>query len=218
MQFGIIRDPHIFCFREDVHMTLQQIERYRSYAGSEEAFAVLFVKKYLKSADSRYWVHITCSSAYNAEALRFKLVQCELVPRATESAYPGKWEFRNERDYIQACRAATWEAACYDIDRFHNRGRSGRKFEIAGVSWPLDCHECKLKACTDPDKYFVPEAPPEIRALAQDLSDRTDPLWDEAMRWVSPEYGGTVPDVMDRFGGCDEDDGYGFRIRYVRRI
>lgn len=55
-------------------MTLQQIEKYRAYAGSQEAFAVLFVRKYLRSADSHYWVHVIRSDAYDAKALRFKLV------------------------------------------------------------------------------------------------------------------------------------------------
>lgn len=194
-------------------MTLQQIEKYRAYAGSQEAFAVLFVRKYLRSADSRYWVHVMRSDAYDAKALRFKLVRCELVPRVTEPDYPGKLEFRSEHDYVQACRAATWEAACYDIGRFHSRGRSGRRFEIAGVSWPLDSHESGLKICTDPDKYFVQEAPPEIKALARNLNDRTDPMWDKAMRWVSPEYADGQPSLFN-----NDDDEYGFRIRYVKRI
>ncbi len=37
--------------------------------------------------------------------------------------------------------------------------------------------------------FFSDDAPPEIKALANNLNDRTDPLWDRAMQYViQPDF------------------------------
>lgn len=178
------------------------IESYLEYANSPEAFAVLFVRKYLKSADTTVWVSVLDYEAYNPEKLQFKSVRCELVPRRTRPRYPSQSGFSSKHDYVMACRAATWEAANRDIAVWYHAGRQGKEFLICGVSYP------KKKRLLDinPEKFFRPDAPSEIRALANDLSDRTDPLWDKALAWVSPEYAGS------------SDDGYVFKIRSVKRL
>lgn len=52
-------------------------------------------------------------------------------------------------------------------------------------------------------KYLDYVRSPE-KALADNLSDRMDPLWDEAMKYVRDAPG--------------DDGGYGFRIRRIARL
>ena len=41
----------------------------------------------------------------------------------------------------------------------------------------------------DNTDFFRNDAPPEIKALANNLSDRSDPLWDKALQYANtPEY------------------------------
>jgi hypothetical protein len=41
----------------------------------------------------------------------------------------------------------------------------------------------------DNKDYFRSDAPPEIKALANNLYDRTNPLWDKAMQYINePEF------------------------------
>jgi hypothetical protein len=54
------------------------------------------------------------------------------------------------------------------------------KFEITGVSYDKNQNN---------KGYFRDDAPPEIKALADNLYDRTDPLWDKAMQYINaPEF------------------------------
>lgn len=181
------------------------IEKYRQYARTPEAFAVLFVKKYLNSADKSVWVDILSYNApagYDVEDLKFKRVECELFPRKTRPAYPPRSQYRSQSDYETACRAITWETANRDIAAARARGYVGRKYRIDAVSYLVPG---KKPPRPDPDRYFRDNAPPEIKALARNLNDRTDKLWDYALNWVRPEYRGT-------------DDRYEFKIRGIRRL
>ncbi|MDE7243324.1 MAG: hypothetical protein K2O18_05005 [Oscillospiraceae bacterium] len=188
------------------------INKYLDYARSPEAFAVLFAKKHLKQAGDGVWVDILDYDApggYRIERLRFRRVECELFPRRTKPKYPLRRNFDSESEYVMACRAVTWEAACRDIGNQRLAGYHGRRYRIDGVCYPADRHVSRI-AVPDPETYFIESAPEEIKALAKDLNNRTDPLWDRAMRYVRPEYLGQPVD--------SDDDGYVFRIRGIRRL
>jgi hypothetical protein len=47
-----------------------------------------------------------------------------------------------------------------------------------------------MTGCLRDNKHFFrDDAPPEIRALAENLNDRTNPLWDVALKYaVRPEF------------------------------
>ena len=81
---------------------------------------------------------------------------------------------------MQLVRAITWETAHKDIEQQKSRRVSPLNFSITGVSF--DIHKGNKS-------YFRDDAPPEIKALEQNLSNRTDPLWDSAMKYVNePEF------------------------------
>lgn len=187
-------------------MTDSAIKKYLDYASSPEAYAVLFVKKYLDRAGNRFWIDILAydvPAGYEYEKLMFRSVACELFPRKHVPAYPPRRQFRSERDWTDACRAVTWECAAYDINMLRKHGYRGARYKIDGVSFPKHKPGTRLEP-TDPATFFVDGAPHEIKALANNLSDRTDPLWDEAMKYV-------------RDASWD-DGGYGFRIRRIARL
>lgn len=187
------------------------VRKYLDYARTPEAYAVLFVKKYLDRADSRFWIDILNCDApagYDYEHLMFKSVTCELFPRKHVPVYPPRRAFQSEHDYVTTCRALTWEAATGDIAILRRHGYHGAKYRIDGVSFPKHKSRLHLEP-PDPATFFVDGAPPEIKALANNLSDRTDPLWDKAMRYVR----GAAPYNMP-----DNDGGYEFRIRRVTRL
>ncbi|POT24487.1 hypothetical protein C3433_23840 [Citrobacter freundii] len=54
------------------------------------------------------------------------------------------------------------------------------KFEITGICY--DKNRGKKN-------YFRDDAPEEIKALAKNLNDRTNPLWDRALKYINkPEF------------------------------
>jgi hypothetical protein len=54
------------------------------------------------------------------------------------------------------------------------------EFKITGVSYDRN---------RDNKNYFRDDAPPEIKALANNLYNRTNPLWDKAMQYLNkPEF------------------------------
>jgi hypothetical protein len=75
-------------------------------------------------------------------------------------------------------RAITWEAAHKDIGQQKSQSVVPSKFKITGVSYPKNRTE---------DNFFRDDAPPEIKALARNLNDRTNPLWDKAMLYVDEQ-------------------------------
>jgi len=77
-------------------------------------------------------------------------------------------------------RAITWETAHKDIEQQKSKNVAASKFKITGVSYDIN---------RDNKNYFRDDAPPEIKALANNLYDRTDPLWGKAMQYVrEPEF------------------------------
>jgi hypothetical protein len=162
------------------------LKKYLEYANSDEAFAVLFVKKYLAQAKGR-WVDVIDCRRYemSSDKLHFRFVLGGLYRRKIQPQYSPKSAYTiagqfDERGYYLMTRAITWETAHKDIEQQKSKNVTARKFKIKGVSY--------LKPRSEED-YFRDDAPPEIKALAKDLYDRTNPLWDKAMQYVNvPEF------------------------------
>jgi len=160
------------------------LKKYLEYASTEEAFAVLFVKKHLAQAKG-HWVDIAECRRYemSSDNLHFRFVVGGLYKRKIQPQYPSKSEYTidgkfDERGYYLMTRAITWETAHKDIEQQKSKNVAPSKFKITGVSYPkIRCE----------DNYFRDDAPPEIKALAKDLNDRTNPLWDKAVQYVDEQ-------------------------------
>jgi len=158
------------------------IEKYKEYCTTAESFAVLFVKKYLRAAEGK-WIDILDFEIgrYNEiENLEFEYVTCELFQKELKPEYPPRKIFATEKDYILACRAVTWETAHEDID-------AQRQKNIHGVKYALRGKKVAVKNENYTGEYFVKDAPEEIKTLAKNLNDTTDPLWDIAFKYVNHE-------------------------------
>lgn len=162
------------------------LKKYLEYASTDEAFAVLFVKKHLAQAKG-HWVDIVDCQRYemSSDNLHFRFVVGGLYKRKIQPQYPSKSAFTidgkfDERGYYLMIRAITWETAHKDIEQQKSKKVAASKFKITGVSYDRN---------RDNKNYFRDDAPPEIKALANDLYDRTNPLWGKAMQYVSePEF------------------------------
>lgn len=162
------------------------LRKYREYATTEEAFAVLFIREHLQKAQG-HWIDITDSRQYEMSDnnLHFRYVHGNLFKRILQPKYPSKSEFTfngkfDEWIYTQVVRAITWDTAHKDIEQQKKKGLSPLKFSIKGVRFD------KNKGNKN---YFCDDAPPEIKALEKNLSIRTDPLWDCAMQYINkPEF------------------------------
>ncbi|MUK79107.1 hypothetical protein GNP79_19470 [Aliivibrio fischeri] len=162
------------------------LNKYLSYANTDEAFAVLFVKKNLKQTKS-YWVDIVDCDRYEMSSnnLHFRFVVGYLYKRKLQPKYPPKSEYTkngifDERRYLLMVRAITWEVAHKDIQQQKQNRSPSRKFHITGVSYD------KNRGNTH---FFRSDAPPKIKALANNLNIRTDPLWDIALKYANkPEF------------------------------
>jgi len=75
-------------------------------------------------------------------------------------------------------RAITWETAHKDMEQQKSKNVAARKFKITGISYD------KNRSNKD---FFREDAPPEIKALANNLYDRTNPLWDKALQYVNKQ-------------------------------
>jgi len=167
-------------------MDADLLKRYLKYANTEEAFAVLFVKKHVGQAKG-HWVDVLDCRRFeeSPDKLHFRFVMCGLYKRKLHPKYPPESAFTvdgrfDEQRYYQMVRAITWETAHMDIQQQKAKKLVPVKFRITGVFYE------KTRSLCD---YFLDDAPPEIKALANNLSDRTNPLWDAAIRYVRPtEY------------------------------
>lgn len=158
------------------------LKRYMEYASSEEAIAVLFVKKNLSQAVG-HWIDIDDCKRYemSLDDLHFRFVVGSIYKRKMKPKYPPKSEFKlngkfDERRYYLAVRAITWETAHKDIEQQKLEKVKARKFRITGVSYDENRNN---------KDFFREDAPPEIKALANNLLDRTNPLWDRAMSYIN---------------------------------
>lgn len=162
------------------------LQRYREYASSEEAFAVLLVKKHLPRTKG-YWVDIVNCRRYemSADSMHFRFVVGGLFKRKIHPKYPPRSDYTtngkfDERAYYLMTRALTWEAAHTDIEQQKSKRISPLKFEIKGVSYDKNAGN---------KGFFRDDAPPEIKALANNLQDRTNPLWGKALQYANaPEF------------------------------
>ena len=162
------------------------LRRYRAYASTDEALAVLFVKKHLAQAKG-HWVDVVDFERYemSTDELHFRFVQGGLFRRVLNPKYPPKSAFSlngrfDERGYELMTRAITWETAHTDIEQQKASKIRPLKFEITGISYDRN---------RDNKDFFRSDAPPEIKALANNLNDRTDPLWDIAAKFTNtPEF------------------------------
>jgi len=160
------------------------LKRYLEYASTEEALAVLFVKKHLAQAKG-HWADIVECRRYemSSDNLHFRFVVGSLYKRRIQPQYPPKSEYTidgkfNEREYYLMTRAITWETAHKDIEQQKSKNITPVKFKITGVSYS------KIRCEAN---YFRDDAPPEIKALAKNLNDRTNPLWDKATQYIDEQ-------------------------------
>lgn len=162
------------------------LARYRHYARSVDAYAVTFVKTHLAEARG-HWVDPEDYARYeqSSNPLHFRFVVGGLYPRKTRPKYPSKEAYTvagvfDERKYLEVTRALTWEAATLDISRQKAARISPLEFEVAGISYDRNRGN---------QNFFRDDAPPEIKALAKNLNDRTDPLWDHALKYANgPQF------------------------------
>ena len=162
------------------------LKRYREYARTEEAFAVLFVKKHLIEAKG-HWIDIVKCRRYemSSDNLHFRFVIGGLYKRKIHPQYPPKSAYTingkfDERGYYLMTRALTWETAHTDIEQQKSNRVQPSKFEITGVRYDRNRNN---------RGYFRDDAPQEIKALANNLNDRTNSLWDQAMQYVNaPDF------------------------------
>ncbi len=162
------------------------LARYQEYASSEEALAVLFVKRHLAEALG-HWVDPEDFRRYgkSPDPLHFRFVTGGLYRRTVVPKYPAKADYTlngvfNERRYLAVTRALTWEAAHLDIEKQKRGTASFLNFEVAGISYD------RSRGSTG---FFRDDAPLQIKALALNLQDRTDPLWDSAMAYIrGPDF------------------------------
>lgn len=120
----------------------EKLKEYLKYASTDEARAVLFVKKQMKES-AGHWVDIIDCDSYQSENpndLEFKLVIFGLYKRSLKPKYPPKSNFTfngkfNEKEYYLSVRAITWETAHNDISQQKSKGIKGVIFEIRGVKY-----------------------------------------------------------------------------------
>ena len=156
------------------------LKKYLEYANTEEAFAVLFVKKHLAQAKG-HWVDIVDCRRYemSSDNLHFRFVVGGLYKRKIKPQYPSKSAYTIDGKfdvykYYLVVRAITWETAHKDIEQQKSKNVASRKFKITGISYD------KNRSNKD---FFREDAPPEIKALAKDINDRTNPLRDKALQY-----------------------------------
>ena len=167
-------------------MDQKLLARYREYAGSEDAFAVLFVKQHLAQAKG-HWVDPVDFERYelSPDNMHYRFVVGGLYPRKLQPKYLPKAAFSanakfDEKAYYLMVRAITWETAHADIEQQKAARVRPLRFEVRGVSYDRN------RGNTN---FFREDAPPEVKALAANLADRTTPLWDIALQYANrPEF------------------------------
>lgn len=162
------------------------LKRYREYASTEEAFAVLLVKKHLVQSKG-HWIDVVRCRRYemSRDPMHFRFVVGGLFKRKIHPNYPPRSDFTtngrfDEHAYYLMTRAITWETAHTDIEQQKAKNIVPIKFEVKGVSYDKNAGS---------NDYFRDDAPAEIKALADNLRDRTNPLWDKAEQYLNrPEF------------------------------
>lgn len=158
------------------------LEQYDQFSRSDEAFAIQFVKKHLQRAKG-HWVDPIDFQRYEMsdDDMHFRFVKGCLYPRKLHPKYPPKTNYMSggkldEYAYSRVVRALTWETARRDITQQITANVRPLRFEIHGVSYE------KSRGQHD---FFREDAPPEVKALAANLLDRTNPIWDTALEYAN---------------------------------
>lgn len=128
--------------KESIFLSEEKLKEYLKYASTDEARAVLFVKKQLKES-AGHWIDVIDFVSYqnhNPNDLEFKIVVCGLYKRIMKPKYPPKSNFTfngklNEKEYYLSVRAITWETAHKDVSQQKSKGTKGVIFEIKGVKY-----------------------------------------------------------------------------------
>ena len=121
----------------------------------------------------------------STDPMHFRFVVGGLFKRKIQPKYPPRSDYTvngkfDERAYYLITRAITWEAAHTDIEQQKEKRIAPVKFELQGVSYDKNAGN---------KNFFRDDAPPEIKALANNLQDRTNPLWDRALQYANaPEF------------------------------
>lgn len=161
-------------------------DEYFDYLRSAEAKAISFTRRYLPQAKG-CWVDMlafreypSVSNVYSSKFPNYSLVLCELYEKRILPQYPSEFDFEDELMYYRAIRRITWETANKDIEQQKSEGVKPPRFKLIGYN-----DESKNTG------YFRDDAPPEIKALANNLNDKTNPLWDKAHRYFNKNFNGS---------------------------
>jgi hypothetical protein len=156
------------------------LEKYRAYAGTGEAQAVLFVKKYLPESNDK-WIDVLEYEQYDYtdDKLQFRFVECGLYEKKLRPNYPSKTAFisdqkLDEAAYYLAVRAITWETAHRDIDNQKHHGVVGIHYRLVGVRYNENKGKYrKQPPWLDPNSAFFGASPESFR-------------WSERQRYEYP--------------------------------
>lgn len=122
-------------------MNEKLLAMYLKHASTDDAMAILFVKKNMQQSAGK-WVDIINCERYelSEDKLHFRFVEYRLYKRTIKPKYPPKSEFTKNgkfdtRGYYTAVRAITWEAANLDIEQQKVKGVVGEKYRISAVRY-----------------------------------------------------------------------------------
>lgn len=101
------------------------LDKYKKYAKTPESFAVLFMKEHLGTAKWIKIIDYDCDGYFDFNKPKFCFVKCSLFEKKIRPKYPAKSDFTSDDEYIQVCRAITWETAQRDISLQEEKGVRG---------------------------------------------------------------------------------------------
>lgn len=148
----------------------QLLNKYLEYATTDEAKAVLFVKKYLNQSIN-HWIDIVYCDHYSQsdDDLHFRIVDCVLYVRKLNPQYVPKNDFIidgkfDEHKYYIVNRAITWETAHRDIEDQKGKGVIGDKYKINGVRYNKNRGKYRSQPpWLNPDSPFYGDSPSSFR-------------------------------------------------------
>ena len=156
---------------------------YLEYASTDDAMAILFVKKNTQQSAEK-WVDIISCERYelSEDKLHFRFVEYGLYKRTIKPIYPSKSEFTSngkfdEKSHYTAIRAITWEAANLDIEQQKAKGVIGEKYRITGVRYNKNKWKYRTKPpWLDPNSAFYGASPSTFRWRERRLYEY-EPEW-----------------------------------------
>lgn len=143
---------------------------YLEYASTDEAMAIVFVKKHMPESAQK-WVDVIDCERYelSEDKLHFHFVEYGLYKRTLKPKYPPKSQFTNkgefdEKSYYMAVRAITWEVANLDIKQQKEKGIVGEKYRITAVRYNKNKGKYRKKPpWLDPNSAFYGASPESFR-------------------------------------------------------